>query len=136
MEGVVYISKHQKIEIMTGTEAFVAFFALLVTHGLVFGLFFIFMRNRHRERMTMLEKGIDAALLVKKPESTRANALKYGLLLMGLSLGLLVAFFIDLSIPSHIPEPPLYFGGIFLFGGLGLLAYYLIMEKRDAKKAK
>lgn len=136
MGGVVYISKHQKIEIMTGTEAFVAFFALLVTHGLVFGLFFIFMRNRHRERMTMLEKGIDATLLVKKPESTRANALKYGLLLMGLSLGLLVAFFIDLSILTHIPEPPLYMGSIFLFGGLGLLAYYLIMEKRDAKKAK
>ena len=115
---------------MQGVEAFVAVTAIIFSHSLVFGVFYFFFRQRHRERMTMIERGVDPSLFMKKPNSSSSSALKYGLFLAGLAIGLFVASLLDRF--TQLQDEPIYFSMILLFGGIGLLAYYVI-ERRNAK---
>jgi hypothetical protein len=111
-------------------EAFVIFTTVLTSHALVFGVFYYFFRNRHRERMSMIEKGVDPSIFIKKPSGSVSIALKYGLFLAGLAIGLFAASLLDHF--TQLEEAPVYFSMIFLFGGIGLLAYYII-ERKNAK---
>ena len=75
----------------------------------------------------MIEKGVD-------PKSFRLNrlrdssgALRASLLLIGAGVGLLMGYFLD---RAFYMEEVAYFSMLFIFGGLGLGASYLIEEKK------
>lgn len=93
--------------------------------ALIFGI--IYMRNR--ERMAMIERGMNPHI---KPQSAPYQNLKWGLLLIGTGLGLFLAFVLDKTVfhTSEDESPAIYFGLIAIFGGVGLFLSYLI-EKRD-----
>jgi mannitol-specific phosphotransferase system IIBC component len=83
-----------------------------------------------RERMQLLEKGIDISLLHKK-DSPFNNILMWGMLSTGIGLGLLLGFlliergdFKDEAIMGILA---------ILFGGIGLIIYYFI-NKRGGNK--
>jgi len=102
--------------------------------ALIFGIFYL----RSREKMGMIERGMDPR--TNKANSINpSNVLTYGLLLIGAGLGLFIADLIAPSISDgpngHRDDSPIYFSLIALFGGLGLFTAYLI-EKREAKKEK
>ena len=86
----------------------------------------IFIRKfTNDERMALIEKGADPKLF----KGTGGNvAMKFGLLLIGAGIGLLVGNF--LSNISGIEEEVAYFSMLFLFGGLGLFSSHLL-DKRD-----
>ena len=49
----------------------------------------VYLGIRKKERMSMLEKGVDASVFFT-PKKRNSYALKYGLLLIGVALGILI----------------------------------------------
>ena len=107
-----------------GEEIFIplTFFAAL------FGIFYVYITARNKERLSMIEKGADASMFSTK-RKYYAMTLKIGMLLVGISLGILIGSFIDEY--TTLPEEVGYFSMIFLFGGLALVINAL-MEKKEA----
>lgn len=98
--------------------------------ALVFGIRYF----SNKEKMAMIERGIDPGAQKSTPKPFLS--LKFGLLLVGLGLGLLVALFTVRamfgSIMSNVEEGQavaIYFGCVFIFGGLGLITSYIIEKK-------
>lgn len=99
--------------------------------ALIFGIFYL----RNREKMAMIERGMDPRIDTGKPIN-HSYTLTWGLLLIGSGLGLFLAYIIDMSRyfnPDGNDNPAIYFALIAVFGGAGLFVSYLI-EKKDAAK--
>ena len=98
---------------------FAGFFAM------VFGIVYL----RTRQNLAMIEKGMNPKQFANRP--VPYLNLKWGLLLIGAGLGLLIAYLADMSVTVIDGEenPTLYFALIAIFGGLGLIASYRIEKK-------
>jgi hypothetical protein len=85
----------------------------------------------NKEKMAMIERGIDPGIAKARPLAPRPFlSLKFGLLLVGLGLGLLVALFATMVTRMEDEQAvAVYFGCLSIFGGLGLIISYAI-EKR------
>lgn len=87
----------------------------------------IFLIHRHRERKALIEKGISAELLVSATKDRTQESLKYGILAVGLAIGILIGNILDEY--TRMSEEVSYFSMIFLFGGLALLTFYALAKK-------
>jgi heme A synthase len=96
----------------------------------IYGLFFLFVRRR--ERLTLLEKGMDASVFAPKENNNAFTSLRFGMLFIGVGFGVLMGNI--LSVTTSLNEEVAYFSMVFLGGGIALVANYLI-EKKE-KKAK
>jgi ABC-type Fe3+-siderophore transport system permease subunit len=114
---------------MATLELFIPIVAIVFSHSLIFGVLFIYLRNRNRERMQMIEKGVDPSIFIQKPKNSLSVALKYGLFLIGIAVGILMGAVLDET--TSIADGAAYISMILLFGGLGLIVYYLIDKKND-----
>lgn len=93
----------------------------------------IFIRKfTNDERMAMIEKGVEANILNRKTNSY--PNLRYGLLLIGAGLGLLIGALLDNA--RIIEEEAAYFSMLFVFGGLGLFLSYFLEKKAEEKEEK
>jgi hypothetical protein len=113
-------------DIMEGILGMVFFFTC--TTGILGSLIY----TRHKERMTMMEKGL-------KPEDMKGgfarsvitshplSSLKWGILLLSVGLGILISSRLHYL---YVFDDGVYPGVIALFGGIGLVIYYLIARKR------
>lgn len=84
---------------------------------------------KNLERMAIIEKGMAPNLF--KDEWHTSPALRFGLLLIGAGIGLLFGYWLDRAF--YMDEVG-YFAMLFVFGGIGLVAAYLIEEKRHNKR--
>ena len=98
--------------------------------AMVFGIRYL----SNKEKMAMIERGIDPGVSKSTPKPFLS--LKFGLLLVGFGLGLLVALFTVRGVfgseMTHAEEGQsvaIYFGCIGIFGGLGLIVSYIIEKK-------
>ncbi|MFD0794645.1 DUF6249 domain-containing protein [Mucilaginibacter litoreus] len=93
--------------------------------ALIFGIFYM----RNRERMAMIERGMDPRAY--KPQPAPWQNLKWGLLLIGSGLGLFLAYVLDRTTFASTQDEneAIYFGLIAIFGGLGLVLSYRIEKK-------
>ena len=119
--------------------------------GAIFGICYLYFTTRNRERMALIEKGIDASILFKKNKIDYSRwTLKLGLLAIGVAFGIVLgviasnvfysAFYIQHPASGQNWEwfenrsaeiiVPL----AFLFGGVGLLISYFIERKHIEKK--
>jgi hypothetical protein len=110
-------------------EPLVGFISLFAT---VFGIIYIYLTTRHKERLALIEKGADASLFNTGKEGKFSNfwgklSLKAGMLAIGISLGILVGAIFANS--GMFDEGICYTSMIFLFGGLSLITFYLIDRK-------
>ncbi|MEO6721228.1 MAG: DUF6249 domain-containing protein [Ferruginibacter sp.] len=82
-----------------------------------------------RQNLAMIEKGMNPKEFANRPAPYRN--LKWGLLLIGSGVGLLLAYLLDLSLTAINGEdnPTIYFALIAIFGGLGLISSYKIEKK-------
>lgn len=100
--------------------------------ALIFGIrYFI-----NREKMAMIERGIDPFVNKKRNYSLM---LAFGLLFIGFGLGLFISFLLTTTVFPYLSDEnatAVYFSMIFIFGGLGLTASYLISEKKEQKKGE
>jgi hypothetical protein len=88
--------------------------------------------GRHRERMGMIEKGMKAedikALFVRNfREPHPLTSLKWGIIFVAVGLAVLLGLFLH---SAYGMEGGIYPGLIAVFGGAGLILYYLIAKSK------
>jgi hypothetical protein len=102
----------------------------------VFGSFGLiawkFLDSRHRERMTMIEKGVSPADFKGRPlrDLFRPNPLsnlKWGLLALFVGAGLLLATYLERSL---FWADSVYPASMLIFGGLALILFYGIANAK------
>jgi Na+/H+-dicarboxylate symporter len=98
----------------------------IVFFAALFGIAYVFLMTRHRERMTMMERGVDASLFAP-PKQSFSLTLKLGMLFVGIALGILAGH----GLHQHygLAEEVAFLSMVFLLGGLALIANFLIARK-------
>lgn len=102
---------------------------IILIIGVVIMIIYI-RRYENEERMAMIDKGVDPKLFAKKPGIT-SGALRASLLLIGSGIGLLLGNVLERNLNVH--DPIAYFSMLFIFGGAGLGAAYIIEERKMKK---
>ncbi|MCF0073349.1 hypothetical protein LZD49_22920 [Dyadobacter sp. CY261] len=89
----------------------------------IFGIVYVFLMTRHRERIALIEKGADASIFTDK-NSVYYPTLKFGMLFVGIALGILTGNWLDQT--YDFSKGVAYLAMVFLFGGVSLIANFLI----------
>ena len=98
----------------------------IVAFAALFGIAYVFLVTRHRERMAMLERGVDASVFAP-PRQSFSLTLKFGMLFLGIGLGILAGH--ELHRHYGLAEEVAFLSMVFLLGGLALMANFLIERK-------
>ncbi|MCM8569174.1 hypothetical protein NE848_07280 [Gramella jeungdoensis] len=102
-----------------------------IIFGVIFGMFYLYISARNRERLALIEKGADASIFYSKKKSVtpiwKVIVINLALLLVGIGLGIFIANL--LSYNMGVDEDVAYPGTIFLLAGLGLFAGYFATKK-------
>lgn len=111
-------------------EVLVPITFFICTFAMIFGIRYF----SNKEKMAMIERGIDPGINKATPKPFLS--LKFGLLLVGVGLGLLVALFTvrgvfgnQMTNGEEGQAVAIYFGCIGIFGGLGLILSYFVEKK-------
>jgi len=88
----------------------------------------VYIQARKRVHLTLIQHKADAAIL--KTDKDANGALKFGLLMVGIAVGILLGNFLS---NSGIGDEVAYFSMVLIFGGISLLVYYFLM-KNEANK--
>lgn len=110
-------------------EGLTAVLVLLTIFGSLYAILNLYVRKK--ERMALLEKGGDTSKLIF-PKHPTAAPLKYGLLLIGAAVGLLIGNI--LSVTTELQQEVAYFSMIFIFGGLALVIFHFIDKKNKEEE--
>ena len=97
----------------------------------VFGIVYVFLMTRHRERIALIEKGADASIFTDKNQ-VYYPTLKFGMLFVGIALGILLGNWLDKT--YEFSKGVAYLARVFLFGGLSLILNFLI--ERSLNKSR
>lgn len=106
-----------------------AFFAM------VFGIVYVIYTTRNRERMAMIEKGVDPSYFrspIREKKNNGSLVFKLGMFLAGVGIGFFAAYF--LTELTNMQAPAAIFSMVFLFGGAALIAVYLIERKHKKEE--
>src|ERR1700749_3378930 len=111
-----------------GTPQFGMMTGIIVSLGLfamIFGIVYLY----KRERMAMIERGMDPRRY--KQRSAPYQNLKWGLLLIGAGMGLFLAYLLDRTVFYRTEDDnvAIYFALIAIFGGLGFFTSFCIENK-------
>ena len=90
---------------------------------MVFGIVYIGLR--HKERMTLIKTGGNAANLESK--GNILGSLKWGMIFIGIGLGIIIGKIIATT--TTMEEEAAFFSMICLFGGIALMIYYIIANR-------
>jgi F0F1-type ATP synthase assembly protein I len=89
-----------------------------------------YFRTRHNERMALIKNEKTATIFnVEKGDSN--GALKLGLLMLSIGLGLLIGLILDGIFDT---EPAGVFVSMLILGGLSLIFYHSYIERKDSPK--
>ena len=99
---------------------------LAIIFGSIVGI--VYLSIRRKERMAMMERGVDPATFTV-PHKPGSAALKYGILLISIALGIFMGKWLAGTELFQFEEEAAYFSMIFLFGGLGLVIYHFMSRK-------
>lgn len=89
--------------------------------GWLFYLKFREKQIKNQEKITLIEKGMDPSLLDRKPNN-QPNNLKIGLLLIGVALGILAGYILNLTL--GVPDFVAYSIMILVICGVMLLFFH------------
>jgi uncharacterized membrane protein YiaA len=117
--------KSLKIKKMVAT---IAVFIPIAFFVMFFGIVYVSITSRNRERMALIEKGADPRLFESEKKPSSGGILKWALLMVGIGLGIFLATFL---VETGMNEPASYFSMILLCGGAGLLISYKVEQKAN-----
>ena len=101
----------------------------------VFGIIYLFLSTRNKERLALIEKGADAGIFMKGKSNSsvgRIIILNLALLLMGIGVGVFIALL--LSTYTSLDRDAIYPATIFTLAGLGLLIGFYMTKKIEENK--
>lgn len=119
-------------------EAFVPIIAIIATFGIPGVIILWYLYSRHRERMRLIEKGLTPEEVksyfteTKKPKNPYA-ALKWGILFLFVGLGIFIS---NILYNVYDLDEGVGVGIVFIFGGMGLVMYYIIISSKTKKDEK
>ncbi len=61
----------------------------------IFGIVYVVVTSRNRERMAMIEKGVDPKDFLTKPKTNNNGIIKWALLLVGVGIGLFLGSILE-----------------------------------------
>lgn len=109
---------------------------MVVFWAVLFGIAYLYFSTRHKERLALIEKGVDASVFVKGREYTqpiwKVLILNLALLLMGIGGGVMLGGI--LSDIGGVDEDIAMPGSIFLLAGTGLLIGFFLTKKMDQER--
>jgi len=120
------INENLNFKAMSENVVGVIFF--IISGAVLFGVMYVYYTTRNRERMALIEKNADPSIL--KPGSNgsfKLFAIKFGMLLMGIGLGILAGSILNTT--TVLGEEVAFFSMVFLFGGAGLFTSYFVGKK-------
>lgn len=99
----------------------------------IFGIFYLYLSTRNKERLALIEKGVDAGIFMKG-RSTGSNTgkiiiLNLSLLLMGIGVGVFIGLLLTTYTALH--DDAIYPATIFALAGFGLFIGFLMTKKMD-----
>ncbi|MCF8369752.1 MAG: hypothetical protein K9G76_11990 [Bacteroidales bacterium] len=106
-------------------------FVLAIIFGTILAI--VYLGVRRKERMAMMEKGVDASMFIA-PQKKSSYSLKYGIMLIGIALGILMGKLLATLDAFRFEEEAAYFSMIFLFGGAALVIYHFMAKKMAAEE--
>ena len=104
---------------------------LAIIFGTIFGIFYLYLSTRNKERLALIEKGADASIFNssnKAGSSWKVIVLNFAFLLMGVGSGVLIALILT-NILNVTDDGPVYIGSIFLTAGIGLYLGFIQTRK-------
>ncbi len=104
---------------------------LPVIFGVLFGMFYLYITARHRERLALIEKGADATIFYSGKRRVtpvwKVIVLNLALLCMGIGLGIFISSILEST--TNLQADMIYPGVIFFMAGTGLLVGFFITKK-------
>lgn len=101
----------------------------LGSFAMIFGIVYLVVTSRNRERMALIERGADPTLFETKKKGGNSGTMKVGLFLFGIGLGIVVAYL--LTSGGGMEEGAAYPAMIFVFGGIALIVSHLWQRKQE-----
>ncbi|RAJ05403.1 hypothetical protein LX64_02561 [Chitinophaga skermanii] len=103
--------------------------AVLIAMALtIFSLCYYYFTTRHKERLTLLEKGLPGDFF-SKYFNFRPFLLVSGIVLISIALGTVVGLVLQALLPT-VNYLALSFASILVFTGLGLIVSYFVLPKK------
>ena len=120
-------------QIMT-TLTWLGFFTAIILS------YYFYLRYRNKERMALIEKGVDVSEVYKRREiSFKFPWLRLGMLIIGIGSGIFIAYMYTVLVSqrftgqNHAYEDIIMAWAILIFGGLGIIVGN-ILEKSGNRK--
>ena len=102
-----------------------------IVFGLIFGVYYLFISARNRERLALIEKGADATIFYGKDRKAtpmwKVIVINLALLCMGIGIGIFIAALLSQAL--NLDEEVAYPGTIFLMAGIGLFSGFYFTKK-------
>ena len=99
----------------------------------IFGIFYLYLSTRNKERLALIEKGADASIFMKGRQHTapiwKVIILNLALLLMGIGIGVFLASLLDTY--TTLENDAVYPATIFFMAGLGLFVGFHMTKNLD-----
>ncbi|WP_298904712.1 DUF6249 domain-containing protein [uncultured Psychroserpens sp.] len=99
----------------------------------LFGIFYLYLSTRNKERLALIEKGADATIFMKGKGHTapiwKVLILNLALLLMGIGIGTFIASLLDNY--TSLDEDAVYPATIFFMAGVGLFVGFNMTKNLD-----
>ncbi len=111
---------------MAALEVFIPILAVGGFWACMILLVYLFFSSRHRERMALMDRGLDASVFSGEPKLE--NALKLGAVAFMTGIGVFVGYLLSLL---GLPEVVAYFTAVLLFAGTGLISYYFVAKGQE-----
>ena len=121
---------------MDGGEMLIALTAIICAVGLPVLLLIVLVvrttRTKHEERMAMIEKGI----VLEEPEkkTNKFNALRNGLLMIGLALGAMSGVYLDATMQSDWTGFPVVIFTVLCVGIAYLIYFFIVLKMMEKEK--
>ncbi|WP_435625229.1 DUF6249 domain-containing protein [Flagellimonas sp.] len=106
-----------------------------VMFGVIFGIFYLYISARNKERLALIDKGADASIFYGKSSRItpiwKVIVINLATLMMGIGLGIFTAgILMSLGMDEDIVGP----GAGFFMAGAGLLAGFFVTKKMTEAK--
>ncbi|QOG03026.1 DUF6249 domain-containing protein [Flavobacterium sp. MDT1-60] len=99
---------------------------------MIFGIVYLFFSTRNRERMALIEKGVDASIFLKgagKGPAWKVFVVNLAFLLIGSGVGIFLALLITTY--TSLDDDAVYPSIIFIMAGVGLLGGFRTAKDLD-----